>query len=90
MKNVNEIVEKIKSGVANLKLIDDRVSQQKKIEMVDQSGFEKLCEFGNDEYFMALYKRDNKFYYAERQYCADNASTGSCEMQYDKLYEVVL
>ncbi|KAJ49269.1 hypothetical protein BD780_001337 [Clostridium tetanomorphum] len=88
MKNVNEIVELIKSGKVNLELIDDRVTNQKKLEMVDGSGFEKLCEFSDEEYFKALYKKDEKYFYAERQYCADNAFTGSCELQYDKLYEV--
>ncbi|NOH15685.1 hypothetical protein [Clostridium cochlearium] len=90
MGNVNKIVEDIKSGKANLELLDDRVTQNKKLDFVQQSGFEKLCEFGNDETFKALYKKEGKYYYAEREYCADNAQTGSCEMQYDKLYQVIL
>lgn len=90
MNIVNEIVENIKSGKANLKLLDDRITQNKKMELIQQSGFEELCKFGDDETFRALYKKEGKYYYAEREYCADNAQTGSCEMQYDKLYEVEL
>lgn len=33
MENVNQVVENIKSGKANLKLLDDRVTKNNKLEV---------------------------------------------------------
>ncbi|WP_125153015.1 hypothetical protein [Clostridium rectalis] len=87
---VNGIIENIKRGRANLKLLDDKIIQNSGLDTEGKGDYLKVCEFGDDDTFKAVYRKDDKYYYVERQYCADGNQMGSCDMQYDKLYEVIL
>lgn len=90
MINVEEIIKSIEKGTAKLELIIDRAREHNAQNVTSESGYMKVYEKETEEAHRALYKKGEEYFYSERIYCADLEQTGSCNVQYEKLYKVIL
>ncbi|QGU95885.1 hypothetical protein GOM49_12990 [Clostridium bovifaecis] len=89
MKNIEEIIKSIEDGTVKLELINDMGIANPSTTIVDANEYKKVYVIPDDNAFKAIYVKGEEYYYGERIYCADEAQTGSCNIEYEKLYKIL-
>ncbi|MCY6959393.1 hypothetical protein [Clostridium brassicae] len=89
MKNVDEIIKSIQEGNAKLELINDSSILDSSQTLINKDEYTKVAIIEDDKAFKAIYKKNDEYFYGERIYCADEAQTGSCNIEYEKLYKII-
>ncbi|WMJ80751.1 hypothetical protein RBU49_00460 [Clostridium sp. MB40-C1] len=89
MKNIEEIIKSIQEGNVKLELINDSNILDSSQTLINKDEYTIVTIIEDDKAFKAIYKKDDEYFYVERIYCADEAQTGSCNMEYEKLYKIL-
>lgn len=89
MRSLTEIIKSIEEGSVKLELVKDSGILNPASTIVDASEYKKVHVIPDDNAFKAIYVKGDEYFYGERIYCADEAQTGSCNIEYEKLYKVL-
>ena len=89
MRNLEDILKSLETGTAKLELINDTGISNPSTSIVDENEYKRIHVIEDDNAFKAIYLKGQEYYYGERIYCADEAQTGSCNIEYEKLYKIL-
>ena len=89
MRNLEEVVKSIEDGNVKLELVNDSGIIDSSTTIVNPDEYKKVHVIPDENAFKAIYVKNDEYYYGERIYCADEAQTGSCNIEYEKLYKVL-
>ncbi|MEA4827228.1 MAG: hypothetical protein VB130_11410 [Clostridium sp.] len=89
MRSLEEIIKSIEEGSVKLELINDSGILNPSSTIVDANEYKKVHVIPDENAFRAIYVKGDEYFYGERIYCADEAQTGSCNIEYEKLYKVL-
>lgn len=87
MRSLEDIIKIIEDGSAKLELVNDSGIIDSSTTIVSDE-YKKVHVIPDENAFKAIYVKGDEYYYGERIYCADEAQTGSCNIEYEKLYKV--
>lgn len=89
MRNLQDVIKSLAEGTAKLELINDSGILNPSTTIVDENEYKRVHVIEDESAFKAVYLKGEEYYYGERIYCADEAQTGSCNIEYEKLYKVL-
>lgn len=89
MRSLEEIIKNIEDGSVKLELVKDSGIINPSATIVNEEEYKRVHVIPDENAFKAIYVKGNEYYYGERIYCADEAQTGSCNIEYEKLYKIL-
>jgi len=89
VRNLEDVIKSLDAGTAKLELINDIGILNPSTSIVDENEYKRVHVIEDENAFKAIYQKGEEYYYGERIYCADEAQTGSCNIEYEKLYRIL-
>ncbi|GAA0179800.1 hypothetical protein SH2C18_26100 [Clostridium sediminicola] len=91
MKKLQDIINAISEGKANLELISETVNSQE-VEKPIYSDYNVVHTYEtseDDTVVRKIIEKNGNYLYIESDFCADIETTGNCTLEYDKVFKVL-